>query len=132
MSFPIVVIHSMSEHEVVVDDLWVLEGDGLHRSTFFPITSCLLPIVMVIGPICGHERHDVIRFFYGIDMKGDIVKCPCNRILSKVQKSFWSCTHVNSCQKYTLYINLHILLNISSKATSNTQESRKSIKRLKT
>ena len=37
-----------------------------------------------------------------------------NRILSKVQKSFWSCTHVNSCQKYTLYINLHILLNILS------------------
>ena len=35
-----------------------------------------------------------------------------NRILSKVQKSFWSCTHVNSCQKYTLYINLPILLNI--------------------
>ena len=35
-----------------------------------------------------------------------------NRILSKVRKSFWSCTHVNSCQKYTLYINLHILLNI--------------------
>ena len=34
-----------------------------------------------------------------------------NRILSKVQKSFWSCTHVNSCQKYTLYINRHILLN---------------------
>ena len=31
-----------------------------------------------------------------------------NRILSKVQKSFWSCTHVNSCQKYALYINLHI------------------------
>ena len=26
MSLPIVVIHSMSEHEVVVDDLWVLEG----------------------------------------------------------------------------------------------------------
>ena len=42
---------------------------------------------------------------------------PSNRILSKVQKSFWSCTHVNSCQKYTLYINLHILLNILSKAT---------------
>ena len=54
-----------------------------------------------------------------------------NRILSKVQKSFWSCTHVNSCQKYTLYINLHILLNILSKTTSNIQESRKSIKRLK-
>ena len=54
-----------------------------------------------------------------------------NRILSKVQKSFWSCTHVNSCQKYTLYINLHILLNILSKATSNIQESRKFIKRLK-
>ena len=26
-----------------------------------------------------------------------------NRMLSKVQKSFWSCTHVNSCQNYTLY-----------------------------
>ena len=50
-----------------------------------------------------------------------------NRILSKVQKSFWSCTHVNSCQKYILYINLHILLNILSKTTSNIQESRKSI-----
>ena len=64
---------------------------------------------------------------------------PChatsNRILSKVQKSFWSCTHVNSCQKYTLYINLHILLNILlnilSNTTSNIQESRKSIKSLK-
>ena len=33
-----------------------------------------------------------------------------NRILSKVQKSFWSCTHVNSFQNYALYINLHILL----------------------
>ena len=54
-----------------------------------------------------------------------------NRILSKVQKSFWCCTHVNSCQKYAVYINLHILLNILSKATSNIQESRKSIKSLK-
>ena len=54
-----------------------------------------------------------------------------NRILSKVQKSFWSCTHVNSCQKYALYTNLHILLNILSKATPNIKESRKSIKRLK-
>ena len=35
-----------------------------------------------------------------------------NRILSKVQKSFWSSTHVNSFQKYALYVNLHILLNI--------------------
>ena len=56
---------------------------------------------------------------------------PLNRILSKVQKSFWSCTHVNSFQKYALYVNLHILLNILSKATSNIQESRKSIKFLK-
>ena len=48
-------------------------------------------------------------------------------------KSFWSCTHVNSCQNYrsTLYINLHILLNILSKTTSNIQESRKFIKSLK-
>ena len=53
-----------------------------------------------------------------------------NRILSKVQKSFWSCTHVNSCQNYKLYINLHILLNILCKAISNIHESRKFIKRL--
>ena len=52
-------------------------------------------------------------------------------ILSKVQKSFLPCTHVYSCQKYTLYINLHILLNSLCKATSDIQESRKSIKRLK-
>ena len=54
-----------------------------------------------------------------------------NSILFKVQKSFWSCTHVNSCQNNILYINLHIILNILSKATSNIQESRKSIKFLK-
>ena len=51
-----------------------------------------------------------------------------NRILSKVQKSFWSCTHVNSCQNYALYVNLHILLIIGSKTTQDIQESRKSIK----
>ena len=49
----------------------------------------------------------------------------------KFKKSFWSCTHVNSCQNHILYTNLHILLNILSKATSNIQESRKSIKCLK-
>ena len=38
-----------------------------------------------------------------------------NRILSKVQKSFWSCTHMNSFQKYALYVNLHILLNLIQK-----------------
>ena len=32
---------------------------------------------MIIGSICGHERHDIIQFFHGVDMKGDIVKCPC-------------------------------------------------------
>ena len=46
-------------------------------------------------------------------------------------KSFWSCTHVNSFQYYTLYINLHILLNILCKTTFNIQESRKSLKCLK-
>ena len=38
---------------------------------------------------------------------------------------------MNSCQYYTLYINLHILLNILSKATLNIQESKKFIKSLK-
>ena len=39
-----------------------------------------------------------------------------NRILSKVQKSFWSCAHVNSCSKFTLHINLHILVMFLLKA----------------
>ena len=47
--------------------------------------------------------------------------------LTKVQKSFWSCTHVNSRQNYIVYINLHILLNSLSKETSIIQESRKFI-----
>ena len=46
-------------------------------------------------------------------------------------KTFWSCSHVISYQNYTLYINLHLLLNILVKATLNIQESRKSIKFLK-
>ena len=32
-----------------------------------------------------------------------------NRILSKVQKSFWSCTHANSCQKYALYQTMYLI-----------------------
>ena len=32
-----------------------------------------------------------------------------NRILSKVQKTFWSCTHVNSCQNYTLYYYTYLI-----------------------
>ena len=54
-----------------------------------------------------------------------------NWILSKVPKTYWSCTHVNSCPYYVLHINLHILLNILCKTTSDIQESRKSIKTLK-
>ena len=54
-----------------------------------------------------------------------------NRILSKVQKSFWSCTQVNSCKNYALYVNIHILLNILIKTTLDIQESTKFIKRLK-
>ena len=65
-----------------------------------------------------------------VDALGHSVLCH-NRISSKVQKSFWSCSHVNTCQKYTLYINLHILLNILSTTTLNIQESRKFIKSLK-
>ena len=50
-----------------------------------------------------------------------------NRIISKDQKSIWSCTDVNSCQKYALYMNLHILLNILSKEILTIQKSRKFI-----
>ena len=55
-----------------------------------------------------------------------------NRILSKLKKSFWSCTHVNSCQKYPLYQSTYFIeYFILCKATSNIQESRKFIKGLK-
>ena len=30
-----------------------------------------------------------------------------NRILSKTQKSFWSCSHMNCCLQNILHINLH-------------------------
>ena len=58
---------------------------------------------------------------------------PCTTITGfyPSQKSFWFYTHVNSCQNYILYVNLHILLNILCKTTLNIQESRKSIKSLK-
>ena len=50
---------------------------------------------------------------------------------NQVQNSFWSCTHVNSCQQYTLYINLHILFIIYIKETTNIQELSKYIKYIK-
>ena len=62
----------------------------------------------MVGAFCFGEEP------YG-DPSGDpeeILSSEGTRIISKVQKSFCSCTHVNSCQKYALYINLHILLNI--------------------
>ena len=37
---------------------------------------------------------------------------------------------MNSCQNYTLYINLHILLNILSKATSNIHQVHEKITRI--
>ena len=33
-----------------------------------------------MGPIRGHERHEAIRFFHGIDMKQDIDKCHCPEV----------------------------------------------------
>ena len=45
--------------------------------------------------------------------------------------SFWSCTHVNSCQNYTLHINLHILLISLLKASLKIQELLESIKYIK-
>ena len=55
-----------------------------------------------------------------------------NETIHLPTKSFCSCTHVNSCQNYILYINLHILLNnLLCKTTSDIQESRKFIKFLR-
>ena len=62
----------------------------------------------MVGAFCFGEEP------YGDPSGGpeEILSSEGNRIISKVQKSFCSCTHVNSCQKYALYINLHIVLNI--------------------
>ena len=54
-----------------------------------------------------------------------------NRILSNLQKSFWSCSHMNFCLLNTLHINLHILYIIHIKTSSKIQESRKSNKYIK-
>ena len=54
-----------------------------------------------------------------------------NRILSKVQKSFWSCTHVNSCQKIYIIYQSTCFIEYFIQNNSNIQESRKSIKFLK-
>ena len=53
------------------------------------------------------------------------------RILSKAQKSFWSCSHMNCCLRNILYINLHIPYIIHIKTSSKIQESRKSNKYIK-
>ena len=107
----------------ILDRRWTLYFPQVHLLPCEPfprISSCLLED-------CRLSSNSRLR---ALLLKYKSPLCPpwsflmINRILSKVQKSFWSCTHVNSCQNYTLYINLHILLNILSKT-------RKSIKRLK-
>ena len=54
-----------------------------------------------------------------------------NRILSKVQKSFWSCTHVNSCQKLHIINQSTYFIDYFIQASLKIQESRKFIKSLK-
>ena len=80
--------------------------------------------VSTIKPNSKHEMYlDLVIYFLGVFVfVTGFYPSP---------KSFWSCTHVNRCQNYILYINLHILLNILCKTTLNIQESRKSIKFLK-
>ena len=72
------------------------------------VDACLVVSMMsshLALPREGHLEQVLHIFAY-------LKKYHNNRILSKVQKFFWSCTHVNSCQKYTLYVNLHLLLNV--------------------
>ena len=51
-----------------------------------------------------------------------------NRILSKTQKSFWSCSHMNCCLQNIRHINLHILYIIQVKTMSKIQELQESNK----
>ena len=72
----------------------------------YPQAPAEMPLYMWLPQ--GYQCHGMMRKTHALKLIHNVY----NRILSKVQKSFCSCTHVNSCQNYTLYINLHILLNI--------------------
>ena len=87
---------------IEVDNFWNLK-------TFKAVLANLLRSWDEV--ICEHEN-EFLHCTENDKTNGDLDEN--SRILSIVQTSFWSCTHVNSCQKYTLYINLHILLNILS------------------
>ena len=57
----------MAEQEVVVNHLWIPEQNG----PGFSPPPVNLAIVMVVCPIGGHEQHDIIQLFHGIDMERD-------------------------------------------------------------
>ena len=67
--------------------------------------------------IISLNKHENKKDMRGLFMKQfTFLQEGSNRFLSKVQKSLWSCTHVNSNSEFTLHINLHILLMILIKA----------------
>ena len=81
--------------------IWEFAGTGYHVNDM-EMMQTIESQLMTSSGSCTKQLHKSIAQ----------INCTNNRILSKVQKSFWSCTHVNSFQKYALYVNLHILLNI--------------------
>ena len=61
----------MAVQEVVVNHLWIPEQSGPGSPPHLPVTTSFLPIVMVVCPVGGHQQHDIIWLFHGIDMERD-------------------------------------------------------------
>ena len=40
-------------------------------SPHFPVKTSFLAIVTVVCPIGGHQQHDIIQLFHGVDMERD-------------------------------------------------------------
>ena len=79
VSLCIVVVDGVMIPEVIVNHFRVLEHCHFADTILFPITSCFLSVNSLIGTICRHETHDVIRFFHSVDMKRNPIQlsCPC-------------------------------------------------------
>ena len=59
-----------------------------------------------------NEQHTIIEGlqeygYAGMDEGNKTRHLVANRILFNLQKSFWSCSHMNFCLQNTLHINLH-------------------------
>ena len=71
----------------------MLQAAQLKRFYCFVLTLAEMGVdALALNQGCWNNQPRVLKQSTNHSHTGD-----SNRILSKVQKSFWSCTHVNSC-----------------------------------